>query len=138
MIATREAPPDHYGWLAERAHLTIGEQFRAIEVVNCNRIIGMVGYDGWTPNSCAMHVAIDEPLALRRLIEPGFKLPFLDLSFGVVFGHVISTNERALKLDLHLGFREVCFLRDAWKPGVGIHLLEMRREECRWLGESNG
>jgi hypothetical protein len=135
VIEVREAPKEHYGWIAERAAVRTGEDFRALEAVaDGDRIIGMVGYDGWAPNSCSMHVAIEEPVAIRRLLRPAFGLPFVELKLGVVFGQVLDTNHEALKLDLHLGFREVCFLRDAWSVGVGVHVLEMRREKCRWLG----
>lgn len=135
MIETREAPAPHYGWLTERVPLTLSPGFRALEALDGDRIVGMVGYEGWMPNSCSMHVAFDEPMALRRLLGPAFRLPFIALKLGVVFGHVLATNKKALQLDLHLGFREACFLRDAWAVGVGIHVLEMRREECRWLGD---
>lgn len=135
MIETRPAPAEHYDWIARRAGLTVKSDFRAIEAVDGDRVVGMVGYDDWTPNSCSLHVAIDAPVALRRILRDGFAMPFLRLKLGVVYGRVLSTNKAALKLDLHLGFREVCFLTDAWAVGVGIHVLEMRREECRWLGD---
>lgn len=135
MIEVRAAPPEHYGWIASRAQLIVGSAFRAIEAVDANgNIIGMVGYDGWTPNSCAMHVAIEKPIAVRRLVRPAFGIPFLELKKHVVLGTVLTTNEAALKLDLHLGFTKLTTIRDGWKEGVGIHLLEMRRENCRWIG----
>ncbi len=93
----------------------------------------MVGYDGWLPNACAIHVAIEEPMAGRRLVRPAFGIPFLEMGLGLVLGWVLSTNTRALRLDLHLGFRETHRIRDGWRPGVDLVLLEMRREECRWI-----
>lgn len=134
MIAVREAPAEHYEWIARRAALTAKSDFRAIEAVDGERIVGMVGYDDWTPNSCSMHVAVEHAIAIRRLLKDAFAMPFVRLGFDVVFGRVLSTNEQALRFDLNLGFREVCFLRDAWAKDVGIHVLEMRREECRWIG----
>jgi RimJ/RimL family protein N-acetyltransferase len=134
VIAVREAPAEHYDWIARRAGLIVLSDFRAIEAVDGDRIVGMVGYDDWTPNACSMHVAVDHPVAIRRLLRDAFAMPFAQLGFGVVFGRVLSTNKAALKLDIHLGFKEVCFLSDAWAVGVGIHVLEMRREECRWIG----
>lgn len=134
MIEVRAAPPEHYRWIAERAHLIIGDSFRAIEALDGDRIVGMVGYDGWTPNSCCMHVAIEEPIAIRRMIKSAFGIPFVELGKGVVLGSVLSTNKKALELDLHLGFKKLCFIRDGWAKGVGMHILEMRRENCRWIG----
>ena len=48
-------------------------------------------------------------------------------------GAVIGTNQEALDLDLHLGFRQIAVLRDHWAVGVDTVLLEMRREDCRWI-----
>ncbi len=137
MIEVRPAPPEHYGWIARKANLIISAGFGALEAVDGDRIVGMVGYDGWTENSCSMHYAIDEPIAIRRLIRPSFGLVFdappRGLGKGVVFGSVLSTNEKALRLDLRLGFRQVARFKDAWAKGVDLIVVEMRREDCRWL-----
>ncbi len=132
----RVAPPEHYPWICERARLALTPGFQALEAVTPDgRILGMVAYDGYRPNSVCMHVALERPSAARHLIVPAFRAAFLDLNRGIVYGQVLSSNPRALDLDLHLGFREVARLKDAWEPGIDIHVLEMRREECRWLTE---
>jgi RimJ/RimL family protein N-acetyltransferase len=133
VIEIRAAPPEHYEWLKRKANLAIYPGFQAIEAVDGDRIVGMVGYDGWTTNSCCMHVALDTPGAARRILRPAFGVPFTELGKGVVFATVLSTNKRALALDLHLGFKQVALLRDAFVPGVDTHILEMRREDCRWI-----
>src|SRR5437899_3234086 len=61
VIEVRDAPRESYPWIAKRAGIVIDSGFRALEAVEGPRILGMVGYDGWMPNSCAMHVAIEEP-----------------------------------------------------------------------------
>lgn len=134
MIEVRAAPPEHYDWIASRAQLIVSPNFRAIEAVDANgNILGMVGYDGWTSTACYMHMAVDKPIATRRLVPRAFEIPFLRLGKKMVWGTVLSTNTRALEIDRKLGFRELCFIKDGWAEGVGIHLLEMRREECRWI-----
>ena len=126
------APPEHYPWIAERAGIVCGPQFKAIEALNENgQIVGMVGFDGWTPNSVCMHVAIDDPLAVRCLLKPAFGIVFT--ARNIAIGQVISTNQAALDFDKHLGFKEVARIRDGWKPGVDVVLLEMRRADCRWI-----
>jgi hypothetical protein len=135
VIRVQAAPPEHYPWIAERAKLTIGPSFRAIEAVDGDRILGMVGYDAWMPNSVAMHVAIDEPIAVRHLLKPAFGLPFLHYGKGVIVGTVLSTNEKALAFDKNLGFREVGRITDGWAVGVDLVFLEMRREECRFIDQ---
>ena len=135
-MIVRAMPPEHYPWLAVRAQLTIGPEFRAIEAIDdAGRILAAVGYDGWAPNSVSMHVALEHPAALRHILRPAFRIPFVEFNKGVVFGTVLATNEKALRLDLHVGFREVARLKDAWAPGVDVLILEMRREDCRWIGQ---
>jgi hypothetical protein len=134
MLTIRQAHPSHYGWIAKRATLDIGTEFRAIEAVDADgRIHGMVGYDGWCPGSVAMHVAIENPAAIRRLIHTAFGLPFLEFGLPLVKGMILSDNEKSIRLVKHLGFRHVATLHEWWGPGVDINLFEMRREECRWL-----
>jgi RimJ/RimL family protein N-acetyltransferase len=133
VIEVRDAPAWHYDWIAERANLTIGPQFRAIEALHKGTIVGMVGYDGWTKNSCCMHVAIDNPIAVRRLVKPAFEKPFVQLGLGLVLGSVLSTNQKALEFDLNLGFKLRLTIRDGWEKGVDMYILEMRRENCRWI-----
>jgi hypothetical protein len=139
VIEVRAAIPDHYTWIATRANVVIGANFRALEAVDGERIVGMVGYDGWTPNSCCMHVAVETPIAVRRLLRPAFHLVFDDpprgCGKGVVLGSVLSTNKKAMDLDIHLGFKPIAFVKDGWAKGVGIHILEMRKENCRWIGD---
>lgn len=138
MIEVRPAPPEHYEWIKKRAGVAISPEFRALEALDGEQIVGMVGYDAWRPNSCSMHVAIEKPIAIRRLLRPAFGLVFdprpKGLGLGLVKGHVLSTNEKALKLALGLGFRELERVKDGWAVGVDEIMLVMRREDCRWLG----
>lgn len=133
----REAPPEHYGWMAERAEVWVRPGFRAMEVVDGERILGMVGFDGWHQNSCAMHVALDPSLSGRRalgmLIRPAFRFVFESCGLGVAIATVLGTNKPALRLTKHLGFREVAIGRDWYAKGVDLVWLEMRAEECSWL-----
>lgn len=134
MIEVRAAPSEHYDWIARRAHLAVGGSFRAIEGVDeSGRIVAMVGYDGWTPNSCAMHVAVENPMAFRRMVRPAFGIPFAEAGRRVVVCGVLSTNLASLKIVKHLGFKPFGVLRDGWAEGVAIHYFEMRREDCRWI-----
>jgi hypothetical protein len=131
------ATPADYGWIAERAGLVIGPQFRAIKAVDeSGNIHGMVGYDGWTQSACSIHVALDNPLALRVLIIPGFGIPFREFKRSVVMAMVLSTNARSLALVRRLGFRQTHTVRDGWAVGVDLVMFEMRPAECRWVQQA--
>ena len=134
----RVAPPEHYAWLAQRADVDVGPRFRAIESVDeSGRILGMVGYDGWTASAGCMHIALEFPGAFRALLRPAFECLFLDEPRGagkrVAVCQVLSTNSRSLGLVRHVGFREVFRGQGWWAQGVDLVWFEMRREECRWL-----
>jgi len=128
------APPDHLPWLARRAKLSIGPNLRALEVIDdTGSIRGMVGLDVGVPNSVAFHIALDSPIALRRVMREAFALAFQGLGKQVATCIVIGSNARSRRLVEHLGFRLVFTGRDYWAPGEDMLLYEMRREECRLL-----
>lgn len=132
-MLVRASPPSHYVWLCQRAGCCPTTGFRAIEAVEGDRILAMVGYDHWTRKSVEMHVAIDDVRAALPIRLPAFSYPFEEIGLDVVWGRVRSDNERALRLDRALGFREV-FRGVGWVDrGVDAVIMEMRRGECRWI-----
>jgi len=133
-VIVRAAPVSHYDWLIARTGLNISRGFRAIEGVDeTGRICGMVGYDDWTPNSVQMHTAILFPSVIRSLLRPAFMYPFVEAGRKVIVGITPGDNAAALKLNRHLGLREVYRVKDGWKDGIDVVIQEMRRHECRWI-----
>lgn len=136
MITVRPMAPDRLGWLAERAHLNIGPGFVAIEAVTPDgRIVGAVGFDGWTPGSVSMHIALDSPIAFRALLRQAFHQVFVQWGKGVATCLVLGSNARSHALVDSVGFRRVFTGRDYWAPGEDMVVYEMRREECVWLSD---
>jgi hypothetical protein len=134
MVTVQPAPAAHYPWLAQRAHLIVGSQFRAIEAIDgAGRIVAMVGYDGWTESAVSMHVTLEYPAALRRILRPAFGIPFVELGKKLVLCQVLSTNAQSLALVKGVGFRQVYRGRDWWADGVDLVFFEMRKKDCRWV-----
>jgi hypothetical protein len=135
MIVIRAASPEHFPWIAERAHVSITPQLRALEAMDeeSGQILAMVAYDGWMPNLCQMHVAVAHSFPARRFLRAAFGIPFIELERDLVVGWVLGTNEKALELDRRLGFRETHRIKDGWDKGVDLVLFEMRKDECKWL-----
>jgi hypothetical protein len=77
-------------------------------------------------------MAVDEGLMSRRHLKESFRYAFDICGCNVVFGTVPSGNQRALEIDLRLGFKEVANIAGA-HPDGSLHILMMRREDCRWL-----
>jgi hypothetical protein len=134
-LHVQAAPPVDFDWIASRTGCAVSQGFKAIEAVDvrAGRILGMVGYDMWTENSAQMHVAVEKPSVIRALLVPAFSYLFDQCGKGVAVGVVPSHSTHALRFDLHVGFREVYRIRDGWAVGDDLVILEMRKEECRWL-----
>ena len=131
------AHPSHYEWLTSRTKGSVSPDFKAIEAVDKEgRIHGMVGYSGWTDTAVVMHIALDNPAALRHLVQPGFSYPFIMANRFISLVIVNSNNPRSMNLCEHLGYREVYRVKDGFQVGVDQVLYEMRRDECRWLEPS--
>jgi RimJ/RimL family protein N-acetyltransferase len=109
-------------------------QFRAIKAVRDGKIIGIVGYDNWTPASVQMHVWAEKGAwAGGKLLKEAFTYPFVQCKRIVAYGVIPSDNERALKFIRHVGFQEITRLRDGWSSGVDLVVNEIRPGTCRWL-----
>lgn len=129
----RAAPPAHYAWLVEKTGCVLTSDFRAIEAVDsAGAIRGMVGYCNWAKNSVVVHIALGAG-AGRALLKPGFSYPFEEADRRVLIGFVSAGNQMALRLDKHLGFREVARIREGHSDGKDLVILELRREDCRFL-----
>jgi RimJ/RimL family protein N-acetyltransferase len=139
-LRVQAAPPEHHPWIAERAGLSLHPGFMALEAVDGERILGMVGFDGWLPGAVCLHVAIEHPIALRRLISAAFTSAFAPAPRGfgkrAAIATVLSTNKRSLRLVRRLGFRDAYVGRDWSGPGVDFMAFELRREECRFIPEN--
>jgi hypothetical protein len=128
------APPQHYPWLCQRAGVTPGPEFRALEVVDDDwGIHAMAGLDGWTGNTVSMHVACRNPHVIRQLARAAFMMAFVTCGKKLALCTVKGTNDRSLRLVRGLGFREVFRGKDYFADGVDFVGHEMRRDECRWL-----
>jgi hypothetical protein len=129
-----KADPADFAWLESRASCVVSGSFKAIKAVDASgRIHGMVGYDAWTPNSVTMSIALDNPACFRHLLNPMFEYPFLAAGRSIALVYVASTNARSLKLCGRVGFQEIARVRDGWERGADVLLLELRKEDCRYL-----
>lgn len=124
--------PEDWPWLLERVGCFLTPAAKGVRVADRNGITkAMALFDRWTYNCAEAHIAVDEPMALRTLCRETF--PWYFAERGVLLGIVRASNAKALKLDLHLGFREQTRVSDGVAVGEDLVILRMRREECRWL-----
>jgi RimJ/RimL family protein N-acetyltransferase len=97
-------------------------QIRAV-VVFCN----------FYGKSCMIHVGSEgNHWNTKSFLRAVFDYPFNKLKLKVIIGTVAGNNEKALRLDRHLGFKDVATIPDAHDEG-DLVILEMRPSFCRWL-----
>lgn len=135
MTSVHQAPPEHFGWLQQRTGCVLTSDFRALEARQGARILGMVGYCNWTPNSVEAHMAVDSAIAWRALLPHVFAYPFE--SRDAMLAVIPENNPRSLALTRRFGFRETHRVRDGWAPGCDLILFELRRAECRFLQKAS-
>lgn len=127
--------------IAQRA----GGQFNPGDAVVCRlddktgELIGGVIYQGYTGVSIAMHSASWRPMWLTRgFLYVIFAYPFIQLQCERVFGQVPSNNERAIKLNLNIGFRIVATIPKVFRGNIDCLVMSMEREECRFIQGNKG
>lgn len=124
-----------FRWLKERVQIPWTTNFWAFGLVSGGELRAVVGYERDNGASCWMHVAIEHPRhATRKLLTFAFRYPFEIRGLNVVFAMVPSCNSRALALNSKLGFVTVLEAPGA-DPRGALVFMQMRREQCRWLGK---
>jgi L-amino acid N-acyltransferase YncA len=130
-VSLRAATPADCALLTERTGYTPAPNASGLVAEMAGRIAGMVLFDTWTPNSAHAHVVVEAPAPCRALLRAAFAYAFSHV--GVLFGVIRHGNARSLRLAQHAGFRQLAVLQDGWAPGEPLLLLQMRRDECRFL-----
>jgi len=123
-------PPVIWKWLNERINLPWSSDLRTIGMMRDDGTIACaVGYNGWGQKSCWMHVAFDGAHGLKRdLWRAAFAYPFNEGGLDAIYGLTPKTFDEALKMNKRLGFRQIA-------ETVDSVILEMTRDECKWLKE---
>ena len=125
-----------WDWVKTRAKLIFCEDSQGIVAYDDRGIQAIAVFDSFTVDACNVHFAIDNPLVIRSgfFAEIARHL-FIQCGRKRIFGLVPSTNRKALKLDRHLGMKDVAVIPDALAEGIDYVVLCMKKSECRWLPE---
>lgn len=91
--------------------------------------------NNWTYSSVCVHQWIDNPLVLRHgFFEEICRYVFEVAGREVLIGLVPADNEKALKLNKHIGFKETHRVKDGFRRGVDTVIMEARYEDLyRWM-----
>lgn len=125
---------DEWLWFKERTHVIKQEDLKAICGWRNGRLVAVLALDTFTPVSCTAHICIEDPLVLRHgFLEKTAEHIFIESGLQRVFGLVPSNNVKALKLDRHIGFKEVARIPNTLGDGIDTVVMCMERHNCRFL-----
>lgn len=127
-------------WLWVRAHVPVirAEDTTGIiaQDIETGNIVGAAIFDNWSASSVQAHFMITSPMVLRHgLLEEAFSYVFTQQNMKVMIGFIAENNEKALKLNAHMGFEVIHRIPDGYEPGVDFVLMQLTKEYCRYLPE---
>ncbi len=118
------------------------EDTRGIVALDDNgKLLGGIVCEDWTETMCSCHIVlIDGYKALKMGLHRELtNYVFTQAGKLKIIGMVPADNEKALKLDKHLGFIELVRIENGYKDGVDYVVMELKRENCPyWIGVEDG
>lgn len=125
----------HSDWVREVIAPVFCEDTRGIVALrDDNSIAGAIIMDSWAPNSVQVHIGAETPLVFKHgLHKEAANYIFNTAGRNVVIGLTPSNNEKAIKINKHLGFKEIFRVPDAYLDGVDYIVFRMDRHECTYL-----
>ena len=123
--------PEYWKQIVAEAPLNMCEDTRAVVALNGEEVVGAVVCDTWTTTACQAHIVVMHRAALRAgLINEVADYVFNQCGRIKIYGTVPADNDKALKLDKHIGFKELMRLEEAYDWGIDYVLMELKREDC--------
>jgi hypothetical protein len=100
-------------------------------------LVIVVGINGFLGKVAQIHLAFAPGwhFSPRSMLRAVFQYTFVTAKLEMLLGIVNSKNQRAMRMDAHLGFKELHRLPGMHDDGGDIVLLGMKKSECRYLRE---
>jgi hypothetical protein len=124
-----------WAWFQARANPIACQDSQGIVAYDDNAdIMAMAVFDSFTVDACNVHLAIDKPMVLRHgFLEECARHLFVECGCKRIFGIVPGNNAKALKLNKHLGYRQVAVIPDGYADGVDYIIMRMDADNNRWI-----
>jgi RimJ/RimL family protein N-acetyltransferase len=109
---------------------------KAVGMERGGQVVAGTVYEGFNGNNVWMHLAA-EPGArwmTRGFLRYCFHYPFNEVGVSRVSGYVDASNDKAIKLNEHLGFKREALLKGAAPDGDDVIIYVMNKTDCRWIG----
>ena len=127
-------------WLSEVGKYDYSQNTACIGQEKDGKLIAVVGYNSFLPNSCQMHIASTDVLwPTKDFLFAVFDYPFNKLKVKVIIAPICKDNVKSLNLCRKLGFEQVADIPYG-HPNGDLIVVTMKRNQCKWLqqGEGNG
>ena len=128
--------PSDWGWIQKQVPIVRCEDTTGIMAIDLdkNETVGACIMDNWTQNSVQCHFMLTNPLVLRhQFLECCCDFVFNRSNVARVYALVPANIEKAIKLNLHMGFTIKSRLEEAFEVGVDYLLMEWKRENCKFI-----
>ena len=138
-------PSTKYQWdtLARFLELRAGVQpsadLRMIAWITDDDVKMVVGLDGFIGKVCRIHVGMvpEFKFTPKAMLEAVFEFTFGNgadaANRDMVIGIVNSKNSKAMRYDLHLGFKEAHRFIGVHDDGGDMVLLTMSKQDCKYI-----
>lgn len=122
-------------FLQAYAHIAPSADLQLVGWVTDDKLRMVVGLSGFLGKVCQIHVAMQPGFAFtpQEMLAGVFKLVFEDFQRETLVGIVNSNNEKAMKYDLHLGFKEVARLPGMHDDGGDMVVLALAKADCKYI-----
>lgn len=125
-----------WAWVNQQVPILRVEDTGGIVAINAENgeLIAACIWDNWTRNSVQCHLMVTDLAALKNgFVNEISHFIFNEQGKRFIYGMVPGNNEKALKLNKHIGFTEKMRLEDAWADGVDYVVMELKKENCPYL-----
>lgn len=134
-------PDDHGEWnsMGEFLFHYAGVQRSADQIfigwVSEGQLVIVVAFNGFVGSVAQIHFAFAPGwhFSPRQMLVEVFRYAFVTAKREMLLGLVNSKNAKALRMDTHLGFKELYRLPGMHDEGGDMVLLGMTKAECRYL-----
>lgn len=127
-------PFKHLRYVESVLSVPISTATRGIVALDAlNNPCAVILLDGWTHNAATCHIAVQKPMALRGLLTETGEYVFNVCQKQMLIGIVESSHDKARSLNEHMGFTEIYRIKDCYAPGVDQIILQMKKEDCKYL-----
>jgi hypothetical protein len=124
-----------WDWFLEKLPVFIVSDSSGVLVTSNGKRVAAWVFDNYTGagGSVQCHMVVEKTMVLKYgLIEMIASMAFDTLECSSICASVPSDKPEALKLDKHIGFEEMCILKDALGTGVHSHIMRMTPENCNY------